>query len=75
MRNQKTKCNVCEFKATPANNMGNHVNLEHKVKKCFLIFSCWVSYKDFDLNHGIWKINSGNIHDIRIETECDNLND
>ena len=56
MRNQKTKCDVCDFKATPIDDMGNHVNLEHKVKKCFLFLFFLCKLKDFDLNHGMGKL-------------------
>ena len=37
MRNQQINCDDCEFKATSTIDMGNLVNLEHKVKKHFLV--------------------------------------
>ena len=37
MSNQQTNCDDCEFKATFTNDMENLVNLEHKVKKHFLV--------------------------------------
>ena len=45
-----------------------------KLRKVFFSYSFYVSYKDFDLNHGMGKLIMEIFMTKEQNTECDNLN-